>query len=240
MPITSILCACALCQYQWEPRLRDRLPPVCPKCYSHRWLDGRPLLVNLPKYTRDEFRQLAYPDGTYRTLQAIGDQLGITRERVRQLKKKHRVPTPAKPVKLPYSCPLCGYEYKARPHKRTERPQCPGCPKTTPTPCSCGCGTTIEVPNSYYRANLKAIGARSKYKGRFYVNRQHFGNHQARYKKGRCYNPKIEARRLRLQPLIPQMRQMREGGAFISDIARQYGISYMTAKKYTNGTGPNS
>lgn len=99
----------------------------------------------MPSRNRDREQQMAAMRRQGHTLQAIADQCGLTRERVRQILKRTGVTPPEKEPRL---CPVCGETYQARKRQQHHNRECMMKSKRQNFTCSV-CGVTFTVLKSY-------------------------------------------------------------------------------------------
>ena len=105
--MTLIINTCKQCGWQWAQHRTRKVNPIpltCPNCQSHLWnRDSK--IIHGENYTKAiEIRQ----SNPCATLQTIGDKLGVSRERVRQILNKAHKPT--KHYIVTYHCNGCGKE----------------------------------------------------------------------------------------------------------------------------------
>ena len=95
-----------------------------------------------------------------KTLREIGCELGITRERVRQLANKH-IPdyqtllVEARVERYVHACLVCGVKMSSikRPHR-----YCQACKAQPVAECRCGCGRNVYLPRTVWATHKCYIG----------------------------------------------------------------------------------
>jgi hypothetical protein len=166
-----IINTCKQCGWQWAQHRTLKVNPAplsCPHCRSKLWGRSRKSMPCGENFKKAIELRKATP---CLTLQQIGDKLGVTRERVRQLLNKGEMPTKHYHYNSKLHCAKCGKKLFAP----SKSGLCQGCWASPLVPLICDqCGKL------FYRRQLRILNPRQPHTG-FYCSKQcygvHFGTH---------------------------------------------------------------
>jgi predicted Zn-ribbon and HTH transcriptional regulator len=161
---------CQKCGYEWGGRVDAPNPKRCPQCNSSLWRRNRKEIPHGENFGKVIELRKSTP---CLTLKEVGDKLGVTGERVRQILKKAEMPTYHYFIKR--YCSKCG----ARIDKNNQSNLCRKCKigqNKVPLVCD-QCG------NLFYREPRDVLRRSQPHTG-YYCSRQcygkHFGTHYGR------------------------------------------------------------
>ena len=113
--------------------------------------------------TKEELKILIQPreDGSFPSLQEVGNHLGVTRERVRQILEKHRITKPrAKKIYPSKFCIDCGIEI----NHTAKSGRCGSCYHKRVSLNCFTCEKTFDIGRSSYKARIHVTGTKRESK----------------------------------------------------------------------------